>query len=278
MTKKVLFVLLWLSVLIFLICNIYANKQPGYVSNIDYVVEQAIEQHEECSHFWNAKTFINYDVLRVWIWDNWNIEYNILASGRWYHVDERGNINSDCSFSAVPIVVEISEDENWYSVNYYGSERDTSNYKKFIKDNFSWGWYKVRQDIQRNSVKGKIINTLSMAEDYFWIKIYQDKYFECSFCDTARYYYDTIKNKTWDIVDLYGIEPLNKDYIIFNSDWTAQRFGDKNSWKFARYFGKDSSTLILKNDKAGQTLERLIIDELKSDEISFISEKIEVYQ
>lgn len=278
MTKKVLFILLCVSVLIFAIREIYANKQPEYVSNIDYVIDHAIEQNEECTHLWNAKTFINHDVLRVGINDEWNIEYNILASGRWYHIDERENINSDCSFSLLPIVMEISEDENWYSVNYYRSERDKTNYKNFVKNNFSGTWYKVRQDRQRNNIKPKVVNTLSLAEDYFWVKLYQNKHFDCPFCDTAWYYYETITNKTWDVVDMYGIEPLNQEYIVFNSDGTAQRFGTKDSWKFARYFGKDSSTLILENDKTEQTLERLIVDELKDREMSFISEKIDVYQ
>jgi cell division protein FtsL len=49
--KKVLFILLCVSALIFAIRNIYASKQPEHVNNIDYVVDYAIEQNEECSHF-----------------------------------------------------------------------------------------------------------------------------------------------------------------------------------------------------------------------------------
>ena len=277
--KKVLFILLCVSALIFAIRNIYASRQPEHVSNIDYVVDQAIEQHEECSHFWSTKTFINHDILRVGLNDNWNIEYNILASGRWYHLDERENLNSDCSFSEVPIIVEITEDENWYSVNYYGSERDKLNYKNFTKKNFSEIWYKDRQDRQRNNIKPKVVETLSLAENYFWIKLYQNKRFDCQFCDTERFYYDTITNKSWDVVDMYGVEPLNKKYIVFNnSGWTVQILGIENPQKHERYFGKDNSNIIIKNDNSGQTIQRLVINKIKDDEIRFIRESIQVYQ
>lgn len=276
--KKVLFILLCVSALIFAIRNIYASKQPEHVNNIDYVVDHAIEQNEECSHFWNAKTFINNDILRVGINDNWNIEYNILANGRWYHIDERGNLNSDCSFSEVPVIVEITDDENWYNVNYYGSEKDKSNYKNFTKKNFSEIWYKDRQDRQRNNIKPKVVHTLSLAEDYFWIKLYQDKRLDCDFCDTERFYYDTITNKSWDIIDMYGVEPLNKKYIVFNSGWTVQILGIENPQKYEWYFGKDKSTILIKNDNTGQSIQRLVINKQKDDEIRFIKEIIQVYQ
>ena len=49
--KKTLLILLCLSGLVFAIHEIYASRQPEYIDNIDYVVDQAIEQNEECSHF-----------------------------------------------------------------------------------------------------------------------------------------------------------------------------------------------------------------------------------
>lgn len=275
--KKILFIILCISGLIFAIHEIYASKQPDNVTNVDYVIEKTIQQHEECSHLLDTKTFINYDVLRLGINDDWNIVYNIIASWRWYHIDERGNISSDCSFASIPIVMEIIEDEKWYTVNTYRSETNESDYTKFVKDNFSSDGYIAWQTRQRNNISKKI-DTLSMAEKYFWIKLYENKYFDCPFCDTAWYYYDTIKNKTWEVRDLYGIEPLNDKYVIFNSDWTAQTFWTKDAWEFKWFFGKNASTLILKNDKTEQTMERLIIDDLKSREMTFFTETIEVYQ
>lgn len=276
--KNVLFILLSVSALIFSIHYIYASRQPEYINNIDYVVDKAIEQNEECSHFWSTKTFINHEILRIGINDNWNIEYNILVSGRWYHIDERGNLNSDCSFSAVPVIVEIAEDENWYSVNSYRSEIDKSNYKDFTKKNFSEIWYKDRQDRQRNNIKPRVVDTLSLAEDYFWIKLYQNERFDCQFCGTERFYYDTVTNKSWDVIDMYGVEPLNKKYIVFNSGGTVQILGIENSLEYERYFGKDNSTIIIKNDNTEQTIQRLVISKIKDDEIRFIRESIQVYQ
>lgn len=281
--KKALFVLLCVSGLIFAIRGIYADKQPSYVTNIDYVIDSAIQEREECLHVWQSKTFVNYDTLRVGKNNNWNLEFDIIASWRWYHIDERGNLSSDCSFYSIPIVIEVYEDEKWYSVSSYKSETDKMNYLKFVKENFSWTGYMDRQARQRNNINKKV-ETLSVAEDYFWVKLYEDNDFDCTFCDTTWYYYDTIKNKTWEVVDIYGVEQLHDKYIIFSPDWTAQVFDTNNSWKFTRYFGKDGSTIILKSDKTGQTIERLIVDNLKSEEIrntkeiTFIKERIHVYQ
>lgn len=282
--KKILLILLCLSVLIFAIRGIYADKQPSYITNIDYLIEDTIQEKEACLHFGDAKTFVNYDVLRLWINDEWNLQYDIVANWRWYHIDDRGNLCSDCSFSSVPIVIEISEYENWYFVNSYESETDQTKYKNFVKENFSWSGYMVWQSRERNNIHTKKIETLSIAENYFWMNLYENKIFDCSFCDIKWYYYDTINNKSWDVMDIYGLEQLHDKYIIFNLDWTVQIFDKNNSWEFMRYFGKDDSTIILKSDKTGQTIERLIVDNLKSEEIrdtkeiTFIKERIQVYQ
>ena len=273
--KKILLVLLCIFGLAFSIREIYADKQPNHTNNIDYTINKAIQQHEECSHFLNTKTFINYDVLRIGIDDNWYFKYNIIASWRWYHIDERKNLSSDCSFSWIPIVITISEDKKWYFVESYISENNKSNYTKFAKENFSWNGYMARQHRQLSNEKK--INTLDMAEKYFWINLYGDKRFDCKFCDISWYYYDTVNNKEWKKLDLYGKEPLNNKHFIINSDWTAKKFWTKDDWTFERYFGNNDSTIILKEDEEDETIDRIIIDELKNNEMTLFTEEIQVY-
>ena len=273
--KKILLILLCIFWLIISIREIYAYKQTNHTNNIDYTINKTIQQHEECSHFVNTKTFINYDVLRIGINDNWNFIYNIIASWRWYYIDDRKNLNSNCSFSSIPIVIEISEDKKWYFVEFYDSETNKSNYTKFAKENFSWNGFTAWQHRQLNN--DKKIDTLTMAEKYFWINLYEDKRFDCKFCDINRYFYDTIKDKEWKTMNLYGKEALNNKHFIINSDWTAQLFWTKNDWKFTRYFGNNDSTIILKNNTNNESFDRIIIDDLKNDEMTIFTEKIEVY-
>jgi len=54
--------------------------------------------------------------------------------------------------------------------------------------------------------------------------------------------------------------------------------GIENPQKYEWYFGKDNSTIIIKNDNTGQTIQRLVINKIKDDEIRFIRESIQVYQ
>lgn len=275
--RRVLLIIIWVAVLVFAYREFSANReQQNYAYNIDYVVNNAIQQHEECRHFGEAKTFIDYDVLRVGENDDWNLEYNIIASWRWYYIDDRENLSSDCSFSSIPIAIEISENESWYVVENYRNETNKLNYLKFVKWNFSLSGYMARQARQRNT--NKRINTLTLAEDYFWVNLFEKKHYKCKFCGTAWYYYDTIKNKTWETINLYGIEPVNQEYVVFDPDGTAQTYGTNDSKKFTRYYGNDDSTIIMDNDNSQETVERFIIEGQGSRDISFITEKIEVYQ
>ena len=265
--KKFLRVLLILSFLFLCSQRIRADKQ--WFQNIDFYVNQAIHEHEWC---YDGKTFINYDLLWISINEDGNFEYYVSANGQWYYVDERWNLSSSCRFILRPIAVELQESKTWYILINYQNPKNSLKDNKKIKEVFSENAYKNRKARENWTVE---FDVLTDAEEYFWIKLDEIWNFECKFCDTTRYFVENIQNKSWDYRNLYINNPVSNKRFIFNSDGTMQRMWG-NDWKYDWHFWKNDTTIIIKDQDNPSTIQRFIIEELKDNEMVFLTESIQI--
>ena len=264
--------------LIFKEKNIYKNKWNLYLSKwIDQFIDKTIHQNEDC-YTW--KTFISHEVLWISINNQGLTEYYIIAEWQWFFLDNRQNLQSSCKFTGTPIAITIKEYSNWYQVVKYRKWDNWPNTDSVLKERFSSNAYDKRKNkTYYNSQKSTSSDFLSMAEKYFYRNTNEDNNFECNFCDKKRYFYDKITNKNWEILDLYGLEPADKKFILFHSNNNIE-ITDSNwkilDWNRTRHFGKDNKTIVINNEEHPNIIERFIIDEFKNNEITFFNEIIQL--
>ena len=77
-------------------------------------------------------------------------------------------------------------------------------------------------------------------------------------------------------MNLYGTEQLSNIYLKFSSDGSLTQLWTNDKWKYTRHFGKDDSTIIIKEKNNNSTIERFIIDQIKSNELVAFSEYIQI--
>ena len=269
-TKK-LAALLWMSIIIISWCS---TQNRWQWHSIDYVIEQAIQKNQDCGDI-NWRTFISYDLLWATINDDENFEYYLAVNGQWYFINERWDLSSSCRFTGVPIKIEIGENKNWYFVISYQKAEEWAEYESSVKAMFSEDAYKNRKLRQRTYWNWRW-NTLNLAEEYFWVKVDSNNNFDCKFCDITRYYHESELNKQWKNVEIYSSEPIDKKRFIFKNDWTLQKMWSKDEWKYERHFWKDNLSVIINMGDQTNTIERIIIERLKDNEMVFYTEYIQI--
>ena len=276
--KKIILAVLSVILCITLAAHfIKADKQASLTNyNTDYFIENAIHQHENCGLTTKTnKTFINYDLLWAAINDDGDFEFYVTANWQWYFIDERGNLNSSCSFSWLPIIISLTENKYWYFISNYYSINSWNTRELYIKSMFSDNAYRNWRLREYWWVHEKI-SFLNEAEQYFWIKLDQKWEFECTFCDKPRYFYEKIQNDEWEDRNLYGIKEISKQSFKFNSNGTLERVWINSKSYYSRYFGNDDKTVIIKDSNNPSTIERFIIEDLKDYEMTTFSEYIQV--
>ena len=276
--KKILLIILFIVCCMTLTAHfIRADKEASLSNyNTDYFIENVIHQHENCGLTTKTnKTFINYELLWAAINDNWEFEFYVTADWQWYFIDERWNLSSSCSFEKVPIAISLAENKNWYYVSSYQKISSWDIRDLYVKRIFSENAYRNRRMREYWWTHEKM-SFLNEAEQYFWIKLDKKSEFECKFCDRPRYFYEIIQNKEWENRNLYGIKEISKQGFTFYSDGNLERVGINNKSNYNRYFWKDDSTIIIKDDNNPSIIERFIIEDLKDYEMTAFSEYIEI--
>ena len=276
--KKTILVILLIVCSITLAAHfIKADKQASLSNfNTDYFIENAIYQHENCGITTKTnKTFINYELLWAAINDDWDFEFYVTANWQWYFIDERWNLNSSCSFSSLPIIISLKENKYWYFVSNYYSINSGSTRELYIKSMFSDNAYRNRR-LREYWWTHDRISFLNEAEQYFWIKLDQKWEFDCKFCNRPRFFYEKIQNKEWEDRNLYGSKEISKQSFTFNSDGSLKRVWISSVSYYNRYFWKDDSTIIIKDNNNPNFIERFIIEDLKDEEMVTFSEYIQI--
>lgn len=264
-------ILIWLSTIILTWCQ---NKNSIWWRSIDFVIEQAIHKNQDCKEI-NSKTFVSYDLLWASINNKENLEYYLAVNWQWYFINERWDLSSSCWFTGVPTKVEIAENKNWYYAVDYQVAKNWPEYESSVKNMFSEDAYKNRKLRQRTYWNWRW-STLNLAEEYFWVKVDSNNEFDCKFCDITWYYHESDLNKQWKDVEIYSSEPIDKKRFIFKTDWTLQKMWSKDEWKYERHFWKDNLSVIINKWENTNTLERMIIESLKDNEMVFYTEYIQI--
>lgn len=276
--KKVLLIILFAVCTVLLTAHfIRADKQSWLQNyNTDYFIENAIHQHEDCGSTTKTnKTFISYDLLWAAINDNGEFEFYVSANWQWYFLDERGNINSSCSFTSLPIIISLTENRYWYYISNYYSINPWTTRELYIKSMFSDNAYRNWR-LREYWWAHEKVSFLEEAEQYFWVKLDQKWEFECKFCDKPRFFYEKIQNKEWEDRNLYGSKEISKQSFTFNSNGSLERVWVSGTTYYSWYFWKDDSTIIIKDKKNPNIIERFIIDEYKDYEMTAFSEYIQI--
>lgn len=276
--KKALLVVLFAVCAVLLATHfIRADKQSWLQNyNTDYFIENAIHQHEDCAlPSKTNKTFIRYELLWAAINDNWEFEFYVTADWQWYFLDERWNINSSCSFTALPIIISLTESRYWYYVSNYYSINPWATRELYIKSMFSDNAYRNWR-LREYWWVHETISFLDEAEQYFWVKLDQKWEFDCKFCDRPWFFYEKIQNKEWEDRNLYGSKEISKQSFTFNSNGSLERVWVSGTTYYSWYFWKDDSTIIIKDKKNPKILERFIIDEYKDYEMTAFSEYVQI--
>ena len=258
---------------------IKADKQSLQNFSTDFFIKNAIHQYQDCEIVSkNDKTFINYDLLWAELDENWNYEFYVIWNWQWYYIDERGNLNLKCAFYWLPITITLAENKNWYYIEKYQSADSRKSNIQSVKNIFSDNAFMNRYS-RKNRKNQEKISFLNDAENFFWIKLNDNKNFDCKFCDKKRYYYESILNKNWEKRDLYWIKDLWEKYYLFSSDgtltkWWNDKWNDK--WNYSRNFSKNNSTIIIEDKNDDSIIERFIIDEITDNELVSFSEYIQI--
>lgn len=269
-----------LPILVVILCIIIGTRlikadreYPQHYST-NYFIKNAIHQYQDCKRIsQNSKTFVDYELLWAELDKDWYFEFYILWNWQWFYIDERWNLNNNCSFAWLPITVTLGENKNWYYILKYQVANKSDS--QSVKSIFSESAYKNRL-ARRNRENHEKISFLDDAEQHFWINLDENNEFKCSFCDKKRYYYESIENEEWERMNLYGTEQLSNNYLKFSSDWTLTKPWTHDKSKYTRHFGKDESTIIIKEKDNDSVIERFIIDQLKNNELIAFSEYIQI--
>lgn len=268
---KKLPVIIWLTVIMLTGCQ---NQNSQQWHSIDFVIEQAIHKNQDCNDT-NSTTFISYDLLWVNINNNENIEYYLAVNGQWYFLNERWDLSSSCWFTGIPTKIEIGENKNWYFVVNYQIAKNWPEYESSVRTMFSDEAYKNRKLRQRTYWNWRW-DSLNKAEEYFWVKVDNGNKFDCKFCDITRYYHESDLDKQWKSIEIYSTEPIDNRRFIFKSDWTLQKMWSNDEGKYERHFWKDNLSVIIDKWNNIKTLERMIIENLKDNEMVFFTEYIQL--
>ena len=269
-----------LPILLIILCIIIgtrlikADRESPQHYSTDYFIKNAIHQYQDCKKVGeNNKTFVDYELLWAEIDKNWYFEFYLLWNWQWFYIDERCNLNNNCSFSWLPITITLGENKNWYYILKYQVANKSDS--QSVRSIFSESAYKNRL-VRRNRKNHEKISFLNDAEQYFWINLDETNEFKCTFCDKKRYFYESIENKEGLRMNLYGTEQLSNIYLKFSSDGSLTKLWTNDKWKYTRHFGKDDSTIIIKEKNNNSTIERFIIDQIKSNELVAFSEYIQI--
>ena len=253
---------------------IKADREESLHFSTDFFIKNAIHQYEDCQTISEKhKTFIDYDLLWAELDENWYFEFYVLWNWQWFYIDKRWNLNNNCSFFWIPITITLAENENWYYIYKYqkANKSDIQSVKKIFSENaFN------NRNVRKNRKNNKWINFLNEAEQYFWTKLDENNEFECTFCDTKRYHYESTENKIWEKMELFGKEELWDKYIVFSSDGTLLKVWTYDEWTYTRHFAKNDSTIIINNKNNDSIIERFIINEMTDDELIAFSEYIQI--
>lgn len=278
--KKPLLIILLIVCSIMLAAHfIRADKQSSLNHyNTDYFIENAIHQHEDCGLTTKTnKTFINYELLWAAINDNGDFEFYVTANWQWYYIDDRWNLSSSCWFTSLPIIISLTENKNGYYVsNYYSIDTWTWHARElYIKSMFSDNAYKNWRIREYWWIHTQV-SFLDEAEQYFGIKLDQKWEFHCKFCDKPRYFYEKVQNEKWEDRNLYWSKEISKQGFTFNSNGSLERVWISGTSHYNRYFWKDDSTIIIKDNKNPSLVERFIIEDLKDYEMTAFSEYVQI--
>lgn len=244
-------------------------------SDINEMLKTIINDYNPCDN--NGKLFVDIAILWNSTNDNWNTEYYLVTNGECFKIDERWNLGNISGFGNIPTMIEISRNENVYSLVKYETAKDWNEYDSSTKEMFSDEAYKIRKDAKYAFINDKTL--LEQAEEYFGVSIIpaEKKNFECKFCDKI-WYYEPLENEDWKSNDLtfnYVSENNWNNTIYFWSDWTFKAEWSWDEWEWTRTFGQDKNTIIVLNNSIDHVYDRYIITDQDENHLNTILEIIQ---
>lgn len=279
----------WLTSCTEMYCETYWEPRCTDISkrtNIDDFIESVIQEKMwKYLESWE-KLFINYALLDSWITDIGNIYFDVVVNWETYYINERWELDDSYGFWTLPIMIEATQNENWYSWINYKEALDGNLFTKSIKDIFSKKAFDLFMDWKY------AYNTdyplYKMAEDHFWIKIIpvEKNNFECNFCDKIRYQLDEYddeydeeyaknNNIDWIYYYLLTTKPTNNKTFEFKSDWIFETKWSWDEWFWTWVFGKNDKATIVIMDDIPHIFDRYTILENSEDKMTLLLDIIQ---